>query len=243
LEHLPYAASYDERPAEVVADRTLCSSPGMGTSSASDARAEHILLVFPDLAVLYYVRAGAGVESCLYEIREGSTRASWPHFCRPICHRYPRARTRTPFPKRSSRIRVRVWRSRMSGRSVRSVARRLTGTPAKESDDDAFRKLIAERQEQQLLGPPEPPSCPPGWEVGPPTFIGVGTQKSGTQWWSHQLFSHPDAVRPVRKELHYFQHGWETALSQEGVSRYHLYFPRRPGIVTELSPSQWCTSS
>ncbi len=123
----------------------------------------------------------------------------------------------------------------MSGRTVRGVARRLVGTPKeseKESDDEAFRKLVEERQRQMLLGPPDPPSCPPGWEIGPPTFIGVGTQKSGTQWWSHQLFSHPDAVRPVRKELHYFQHGWEAVFDEEAAGGYHHYFPRRPGIVT-----------
>jgi hypothetical protein len=122
----------------------------------------------------------------------------------------------------------------MSG-AVRGIARRLKGSrpkDPKESPDEAFKKLVAERQRQQLLGPPEPPPCPPGWQVGPPTFIGVGTQKSGTQWWSHQLFVHPDSVRPVRKELHYFQHGWDTVFSEEAASRYHLYFPRRPGLVT-----------
>jgi hypothetical protein len=120
----------------------------------------------------------------------------------------------------------------MSSGGVRGVARRLKGTPPKESEEEAFKKLVEERQLQQVTGPLEPPPCPAGWDVGPPTFVGVGTQKSGTQWWSHHLFAHPDAVRPVRKELHYFQHGWEGPFGEEGINLYHRYFPQRPGIVT-----------
>ena len=120
----------------------------------------------------------------------------------------------------------------MSGEGVRGLARRLKGTPPKPSEEEAFKKLVEERQLQQVLAPIEPPPCPPGWEVGPPTFVGVGTQKSGTQWWSHHLFGHPDAVRPVRKELHFFQHGWESPFGEQGITFYHRYFPQRPGIVT-----------
>jgi hypothetical protein len=56
--------------------------------------------------------------------------------------------------------------------------------------------------------------------------------KSGTSWWSHQLFTHPDAVRPARKELHYFQYGWNKTFDEDAIRRYHQYFPRPPGMVT-----------
>ena len=77
---------------------------------------------------------------------------------------------------------------------------------------------------------------PAGLQVGPPTFIGVGTQKSGTQWWSHQLFSHPDAVRPVRKELHYFQHGWESVFDEEAANHITPTFPDVPDLTGEWTP-------
>ncbi len=56
--------------------------------------------------------------------------------------------------------------------------------------------------------------------------------KSGTGWWCHQLYSHPDAVRSDRKELHYFQHGWNKVFDEDAIKRYHQYFPRPPGMVT-----------
>src|SRR5262249_18353809 len=32
--------------------------------------------------------------------------------------------------------------------------------------------------------------------VGPPDFIGVGAQKSGTSWWHNLIDQHPDVVNP-----------------------------------------------
>ena len=61
--------------------------------------------------------------------------------------------------------------------------------------------------------------------------------KSGTTWWSHQLFAHPNCVESVRKELHYFQHDWNAEFDEEAVRGYHQYFPRRPGVVT----GEWTT--
>jgi len=37
-----------------------------------------------------------------------------------------------------------------------------------------------------------------------PDFIGIGAQKAGTTWLSHNLESHPEIWMPKNKELHYF---------------------------------------
>jgi hypothetical protein len=71
------------------------------------------------------------------------------------------------------------------------------------------------------------PDCPAGWRTGPPDFVGVGVQRSGTTRWFNLITSHPEVARPVAaKELHYFDRfhsgGWEPA----DVNRYHAYFPR-----------------
>src|SRR5690606_28385229 len=50
---------------------------------------------------------------------------------------------------------------------------------------------------------PAPP--PPNWTVGPPDFVGIGAQRSGTTWWYDLVSSHPRVVhRGDLKELHYF---------------------------------------
>lgn len=123
------------------------------------------------------------------------------------------------------------------GRSFRGLVPRVGRTGAKESEEDAWRRRVQERIGHVALAPPMPPSCPPGWEFGPPTFVGIGAMKSGSTWWSHQLFAHPDVVRPVRKALHYFEYAWSTAFDEDAVRRYHQYFPQRPGIVT----GEWTT--
>lgn len=83
-------------------------------------------------------------------------------------------------------------------------------------------------------GPPEPPTCPPGWEVGPPTFVGVGAQKAGTSWWNGLIARHPDVVSAggQPKELHFFDRAWEDRFDASDVQRYWRYFPRPPGKVS-----------
>jgi hypothetical protein len=89
------------------------------------------------------------------------------------------------------------------------------------------------------LREPEPPPCPPGWEIGPPDFVGVGAQKAGTTWWFHLIAAHPDVHQDPgqRPELHFFDrfsHRWPTA---DDVARYHRLFPRPPGgIAGEKTP-------
>ncbi len=115
---------------------------------------------------------------------------------------------------------------------MRAFVQRIERVAKKDSKQDARKRPPTENQKQLVLGTLPPPPCPPEWEVGPPTFIGIGTMKSGTGWWCHQLLTHPDAVPSVRKELHYFQYGWNKVFDEDAIKRYHQYFPRRPGIVT-----------
>jgi Sulfotransferase domain len=81
-----------------------------------------------------------------------------------------------------------------------------------------------------------PPACPPGWSTGPPTFVGMGTQRSGTTWWHHLVTSHP-GVEPGQKELRFFDPYWRREFGDTDVARYHRSFPRPLGQqVGEWSP-------
>jgi hypothetical protein len=85
---------------------------------------------------------------------------------------------------------------------------------------------MADERRKRLAVPLKPPTCPPGWRIGPPDFVGVGIQKGGTTWWSRSVFAHPDILAPVRKELRFFQHHWEEEFTERRVVEYHRYFPR-----------------
>jgi hypothetical protein len=106
------------------------------------------------------------------------------------------------------------------------------------------------------------PPAPPGWRTGPPDFVGVGAQRSGSGWWYRvALESHPrviaeddvKAVAPLRsmpdssyrrliptrrkvivggKELHYFDRFWDGNVPPDFVERYHSFFPRPEGGVS-----------
>jgi hypothetical protein len=85
----------------------------------------------------------------------------------------------------------------------------------------------------------EPPECPPGWTTGPPDFVGVGAQRSGTTWWMRCLRKH-DRVAPrqgLPKELHYFNRFWSGEVPADFAETYHRLFPRGPGqIAGEWTP-------
>lgn len=101
---------------------------------------------------------------------------------------------------------------------------------------------------RNVIPPQPPPDVPPGWELLPPDFVGVGTMKSGTSWWWSILASHPDVASPrgsssatgppgilnVRpygsKEVHFFDHYGRV----ENVDPvlYYRYFPRPFGSIT-----------
>jgi Sulfotransferase family len=106
------------------------------------------------------------------------------------------------------------------------------------------------------------PPLPPGWRTGPPDFVGVGSQRSGSGWWySVALEAHPrvvaedeiKSVAPLRampdssygrflptlarvnvggKELHYFDRFWNGDVPTDFVERYHSLFPRPEGSLT-----------
>ena len=75
--------------------------------------------------------------------------------------------------------------------------------------------------------------------TGPPDFIGVGTQRSGTTWWFRTLLAHPQ-IRPPRgrrKELHFFDAFCARELRDADIAEYHDLFPRKPGqIAGEWTP-------
>jgi Sulfotransferase domain len=75
--------------------------------------------------------------------------------------------------------------------------------------------------------------------TGPPDYIGVGTQRSGTTWWFRTLLGHPQirAPRGRRKELHFFDRFCARELTAADVAEYHELFPRRPGqLAGEWTP-------
>jgi hypothetical protein len=82
--------------------------------------------------------------------------------------------------------------------------------------------------------PIEVPPCPEGWRTGPPDFVGIGAQRSGTSWWYRGIEAHPGVVRvkDQRKELHYFNRFWSGELPADFAERYHSLFPRPPGAIT-----------
>jgi hypothetical protein len=82
--------------------------------------------------------------------------------------------------------------------------------------------------------PSSAPPTPAGHVTGPPDFVGIGAQKSGTTWWFDLLCRHPQVHHPaeLHKERHFFA---RFALEQFGprdVAEYHRWFPRPTGRRT-----------
>jgi hypothetical protein len=71
-------------------------------------------------------------------------------------------------------------------------------------------------------------------ECGPPDFVGMGTQKSGTSWWYQAIGGHPQVYIPSgrRKEMHYFDRFWRQTLTDDEIEAYHRFFPRPAGQIT-----------
>ena len=82
--------------------------------------------------------------------------------------------------------------------------------------------------------PIEVPECPPEWRTGPPDFVGVGAQRSGTSWWYRGIEAHPEVVRikGQRKELHYFNRFWDGDVPADFADRYASLFPRPAGKLS-----------
>lgn len=103
----------------------------------------------------------------------------------------------------------------------------------------------------------EPGACPAGWATAAPDFVGVGTQRSGTQWWYGLVTDHPGASGvaasarrlgrreaagargsiptnpdvPIARELHFFDSFAERQFGDEDAALYAGFFPRPPGAV------------
>jgi hypothetical protein len=77
-----------------------------------------------------------------------------------------------------------------------------------------------------------PIKAPDGWRVGPPDFVGVGAQRSGTSWWFRQVTSHPGIAAPWGKERHYFESFWQHEMTDADANRYQCLFPRPSGTLT-----------
>ena len=73
----------------------------------------------------------------------------------------------------------------------------------------------------------------PGEAAGPPAFVGIGAQKSGTTWWFGLLCAHPGVFHRVvnHKERHFFTRYATEAFSAADVERYHAWFSHPGGTV------------
>lgn len=83
---------------------------------------------------------------------------------------------------------------------------------------------------RRRLGLPVKP--PRGWRTGPPDFVGLGAQRSGTSWWFRQITGHPDVVAPWGKERHYFDRFWQREFTAADADGYRRLFPRPDGALT-----------
>ncbi len=110
--------------------------------------------------------------------------------------------------------------------------------------DDAFNRLPPSVRRPVLHGlgryapwEPEfdftPPTPGPGERAGPPEFVGVGVQKSGTTWWYELVASHPDVWSPpgIHKERHFFDRFAAEPFVPLDAERYQGWFPRPDGMV------------
>ncbi len=90
-----------------------------------------------------------------------------------------------------------------------------------------------ERDLPRWARPLEVPECPPGWATGPPDFVGIGAQRSGTSWWYRGLEEHPGiaAVEGQAKELHYFNRFWDGEPPADFAATYASLFPRPQGTL------------
>jgi hypothetical protein len=88
----------------------------------------------------------------------------------------------------------------------------------------------------QTLAPPR--DALDGERIGPPDFVGVAAEDSGTAWWHRMLTDQPRIVGSVRTAVHYFEHCRVPDFDEAAISAYHRYFPRREGeLAGEWTPS------
>jgi len=88
--------------------------------------------------------------------------------------------------------------------------------------------------------PGAPPEVPPGWQVGPPDFVGIGVQGAGSRGLFHLIARHPAVHRAagVPIALHYFDRFWRKGFAEPDATGYAAFFPRPPGgFAGEWTPS------
>lgn len=74
------------------------------------------------------------------------------------------------------------------------------------------------------------------WATGPPDFVGVGAQRSGTTWWYGLLRDHP-RIHAGEKELHFFDGYFRREFSDADAEAYHRRLRRPAGhLVGEWTP-------
>ena len=62
---------------------------------------------------------------------------------------------------------------------------------------------------------------------GPPDFVGVGTERTGTGWWLAALTAHPQIRGPRgdRPALHFFDAFCHREMQDADIAEYHAQFP------------------
>ena len=82
------------------------------------------------------------------------------------------------------------------------------------------------------------PVAPEPTTTGPPDFVGVGTQRSGTTWWFETLLGHPQIRGPKgrRKEQHFSTGSARTPLTDADIARYRPLPARSGQIAGEWTP-------
>lgn len=122
-------------------------------------------------------------------------------------------------------------------------------TPVLEGLENGLKKLRTPRRPQE--GPPyDPPVCPVGLETGPPDFVGIGAQKTGTSRWYMLMRHHPDVFLPdfsgqpfphwYNKERHFFDQFFQSDFREDHIEEYHKWFPRPPGMITGEWTPRYC---
>ena len=78
------------------------------------------------------------------------------------------------------------------------------------------------------------PALAEGEVVGPPDFVGIGAQKSGTTWWHELIAAHPDVAcrADIHKERHFFGRFATRPFGEADIENYHSWFPRPEARIT-----------
>lgn len=120
--------------------------------------------------------------------------------------------------------------------AVKARLRRLRQAPAPSPGLDRSTRQGPQPGADQPLPPPREPL--EGERIGPPDFVGVAAEDSGTAWWHRVLTDQPRIVGSVRTAVRFFEQCRVIDFDEAAIASYHRYFPRREGeIAGEWTPS------